>query len=84
VKTRQEKLAHYATAKRITTGVIHQVVDDSLERFYVGKLRGNIVGSATKYRFKTKEDAYQCAYDFRESCREELAQHNDKKIGRVA
>lgn len=82
--TRKENLEHYANAKRITTGIIHQIVDGSLVPFYVGKLRGTIVGSATKYKFKTKEEAYQCAYEFRESCREELAQHNDKEMGRVA
>lgn len=69
--TREEKVEYYATAKRITTGAIHQLVDGELTRFHVGKLRGNIVGSETSYRFKTKEEAYQCAYDFRESCRKE-------------
>lgn len=84
MKTRRENLEHYATAKRITTGVIQQFVDGELVRFHVGKLRGKIVGSATKYKFATKEDAYQCAYDFRESCREELAQLNNAGTGRVA
>lgn len=82
MKTRRENLEHYATAKRITTGVIHQFVDENLVRFHVGKLRGKIVGSATKYKFATKEEAYQCAYDFRESCREEL--RAAKQMGRVA
>lgn len=70
--TLEEKVEYYATAKRITTGVIQQFVNGELTRFHVGKLRGKIVGSETNYKFKTKGEAYQCAYDFRESCRREL------------
>lgn len=84
MRTRKENLEHYATAKRITTEVIHQFVDGELVRFHVGKLRGKIVGSTIKYKFETKEEAYQCAYDFRESCREELAQINNVGTGIVA
>lgn len=84
MRTRKENLEHYANAKRITTGIIHQIVDGSLVPFHVGKLRGNIVGSATKYKFKTKEEAYQCASEFRDSCREELAELNTKQVEIVA
>ena len=46
-------------------------MDGELVRFHVGKLRGKVVGSADSYKFSTKEEAYKCAYDFRESCRNE-------------
>ena len=67
----EQKLKHYATAKRITTGIIQQFVGEELVKFHVGKLRGKIVGGNDNYKFSTKEEAYKCAYDFRESCRKE-------------
>lgn len=70
--TRLQKMHYYATSKRITTGIIQQFIDGELVKFHVGKLRGNIVGSADNYKFNTKEEAYKCAFNFRESCQKEL------------
>lgn len=70
--TYNQKLEFYASAKRITTQVIQQFVDGELVKFHVGKLRGNIVGDKDSYKFKTKEEAYSCALEFRESCKREL------------
>lgn len=69
-----DKVIHYATAKRITTGRISQIVDGDFKSYWVGKLRGMIVSrSDGEYRFDTESDAYAAAHEFRERCREKAS-----------
>ena len=68
----QERLNYFATAKRIDTQVISQYIDGDFINFYVGKLRGKIVGGKDTYKFKEKADAISNARNFRQSCIDEL------------
>ena len=71
-----ERLAYYATAKRITVGTIHQFIDGNFTRFFVGKLRGRIVSRPEdgQYKFADKESAYLAADAFRADAKKLLAE----------
>jgi len=70
--TKEEKIKHYATAKRATAGTISQLIDGNFKTYWVGKLRGMVVSYAGKnYKFDTKEKALECARSFRQSCIDE-------------
>lgn len=71
-----ERLAYYASAKRITVGTIHQLIDGEFKRFYVGKLRGRIVSRIGdgQYKFEDRESAYLCASGFRDHSKGLLAE----------
>lgn len=69
-----EKLVYYGTAPRAYTGTITQIVDRDFVTYYVGKLRGKIVGRTDKYKFTDKAAALETARGFREECREEAQQ----------
>lgn len=70
-----ERLQHYATAKRITVGTIHQIINGEFKRFYVGKLRGRIVSRPgdNQYKFESEEEAYLAASAFRQDAKKLLA-----------
>ena len=74
----QEKLQHYASAKRITVQVIHQFEGGDFVRYFCGKLRGKIVSTNNGYKFKTKQDAWQNAFNFRADCIAELNRDREK------
>ena len=71
-----ERLQYYATAKRVTVGTIHQLIDGDFKRFFVGKLRGRIVSRIGdgQYKFDTAEDAKLCAIGFREHSQKLIAE----------
>lgn len=67
--TKNEKIKHYATAPRVYAGTITQIVDGNFRKFWVGKLRGNIVSMAGgEYKFDTKPEAIECAREFKNAC----------------
>lgn len=74
-----ERLQYYATAKRVTVGTIHQLIDGDFKRFYVGKLRGRIVSRIGdgQYKFDTAEDAKLCAIGFRDHSKKLLEARRD-------
>ncbi len=70
--TKEEKLQFYATAPRAYAGTISQIVDGDFRTYWVGKLRGKIVSTVgNEYKFDTKEEAINCARNFRNICRRE-------------
>lgn len=68
--TKEQKIQHYATAKRATAGKITQIVNRKFKSFWVGKLRGTIVShSDGNYRFNDRQAALECARGVRGRCR---------------
>lgn len=53
----EQRLEYMATANRVTIGVIWQVFDNELKRFYVAKVRGIIVSDGDTYKFEDANDA---------------------------
>lgn len=81
---RLEKLRHYATGK-VTTGYITQVIEKSLIRSYVGKVRGMVVSRTGEngdqvWKFATEGEARTHAVLWRESCRKELAEYEANQL----
>ena len=68
LRTYDEKLLHYAGAKRITTEQISNYKDGNFVHFWAGKLKGVIVSTEIGYKFNTKEEAKANAEVFRQQC----------------
>jgi len=71
--TIDEKRIYMATG-RVTVGKLSTLTDHSIKVFYVGKVRGHIVGSSAKYKFDSPEEARKNADDMRTFWRNEIAQ----------
>lgn len=70
---KNEKLKHYARARKPTAVKITQIEGGMFVTSWVGKLRGMIVSAADgTYKHATKEAALACAEDFRQRCRNAL------------
>ena len=70
--TKREKIKFYATAPRAYAATISQIEDGDFVQYWVGKLRGRIVSyKGQQYKFKTKDEAIECARRFRQSCRDD-------------
>ncbi len=68
----RQRLEYFASGS-VTTGKITQLLDDCLEDFHVGKVRGRIVsGENNEYKFGTKEEAHAAALSFRKHAQDEL------------
>jgi hypothetical protein len=52
----------------VTVGTISQFIRGDFVTFFVGKLRGIIVGSKKRYKFKTAEGARRHALHFKKTC----------------
>lgn len=68
----QQKLKHFAGAKRITVQEIHLLESGNFVKYFCGKLRGKIVSTQNGFKFKSKKEAWQNAFDYRKSCLDEL------------
>jgi hypothetical protein len=60
-----------ATADRVTVGVIWQVFDTDLKRFFVAKVRGIMVSDGAMHRFETKEAAHEFGQKILDGWRDE-------------
>jgi len=67
--TKVNKLIFYAGAKRADAGIIH---DKNFIKHFVPMLRGKVVCTTDKYKFKNRADAVSEARLFREQCASEL------------
>lgn len=77
----REKLEHFAKANRITVCKVHQIEDFKTVSHFCGKLKGKIVSTEAGYKFNSKDEAWQNAFNFRASCIEELhALENEQEV----
>ncbi|WP_192485664.1 hypothetical protein [Pseudomonas savastanoi] len=67
-RTYDQSLAFYATAPKITAGIIWQKEGSSLLSYWCGKLRGQFVKSGPGWKASTKEQAIENARRFRNEC----------------
>ncbi len=66
--TYEEKLIHYATAPRATTG---KITDKNFVTKWAGKLRGKFVSMPGEFKFTNKNNALELARKYRQSCFDE-------------
>lgn len=69
--TYDEKLIHYATAKRVTAGKITQLSEGEFVTFWAGRVRGKFVKNGDHFKFNDKESALNFARKWRDDCIEE-------------
>lgn len=69
--TYAEKLTAYATAPKVTAGVIGQIEDGKFVNYWCGKLRSQFVQTGDTWKSPTKELAIESARQFRDECRAE-------------
>ena len=65
--THDEKLIHYATAKKVTAKEITQYIDGDFVTMWAGRVRGVFVKSVDEFKFDTKEQALSFARRWRDS-----------------
>jgi len=75
-----EKVKWYATGY-VTTGTVSQVEEKNIVRYFVGKVRGRIVGTKlengeTIWRFTSEDEARRHAWAWRECQRKRLAKRS--------
>lgn len=67
-----ERVRHIATG-HATVGTFTTLEDDHLKTWYVGRVRGGIVGGKDgAHKFTTRAEALQCAKDFIAHAKAEL------------
>jgi hypothetical protein len=63
--------ARWFAGGHATVGTIDQFIHGEFVTFFVGKLRGIIVGSKRRYKFKTPAGARRHALRFKKLCQKE-------------
>ena len=63
--TNEEKLVHYATAPRVSTG---KITDKNFKTMWAGKLRGKFVSMGGQFKFTNKDHALALARAYRQAC----------------
>lgn len=76
IPTKLER-SEYLASGRVTVGIIEQLVERSIVKSFVGKLRGVIVEDplSQEYKFDDEETARQSARRFRDYCKEYVRKH---------
>ncbi len=71
-----ERVLFFAQAPKATVGTITQIVDGDFKKYFVGKLRGQIVSRIGdgQYKFDSETEAKSCAVGFRDHSRKLAAE----------